>query len=173
MRHTCPRCRRCRHHRANAASIQARLFVGGANGPITPTTDAILSERGIPVPPDILANTGGVTVSCFEWFQNIGTERCDLETVNRKLRHQVNHATDSVVERRQTLRTAALAKREGEPQSSERERVVNQLISEEMTKLTQLESRFEQAGDQASRARVRGLIDPWLSELGQKLKRQR
>lgn len=56
-------------HAANAGAVRASLVVEGANGPTTPAADAILSERGITVIPDILANAGGVIVSYFEWVQ--------------------------------------------------------------------------------------------------------
>jgi hypothetical protein len=56
---------------ANAGLIRARLIVEGANGPTTPEADLILQERGITVIPDVLANAGGVTVSYFEWVQDI------------------------------------------------------------------------------------------------------
>ncbi|HSX22226.1 MAG TPA: Glu/Leu/Phe/Val dehydrogenase, partial [Gaiellaceae bacterium] len=56
----------------NAGRIHARLIVEGANGPTTLEADAILAERGIIVVPDILANAGGVTVSYFEWVQDLG-----------------------------------------------------------------------------------------------------
>jgi glutamate dehydrogenase (NAD(P)+) len=55
----------------NAARVQARLIVEGANGPTTPDADDIFSERGILVVPDILANAGGVIVSYFEWVQDL------------------------------------------------------------------------------------------------------
>lgn len=54
----------------NAASVKAKLVLELANGPITPEADAILTQKGIVVLPDILANAGGVTVSYFEWVQN-------------------------------------------------------------------------------------------------------
>jgi glutamate dehydrogenase/leucine dehydrogenase len=61
--------------RDNAAEVQARLVCEAANGPTTPAADRILFERGIPVLPDILANSGGVCVSYYEWVQNIETEQ--------------------------------------------------------------------------------------------------
>lgn len=57
--------------RSNAANIKARVIVEAANGPTTPEADAIFNERGITVVPDILANAGGVTVSYFEWVQDL------------------------------------------------------------------------------------------------------
>src|SRR5262249_8434150 len=57
--------------RANAHRITAKMVVEGANGPTTPDGDEILAERGIYVVPDVLANAGGVTVSYFEWVQDL------------------------------------------------------------------------------------------------------
>src|SRR5215218_2868841 len=57
---------------ANAGNVQARMVVEGANGPTTVEADAILADRGILVLPDILTNAGGVTVSYFEWVQDLG-----------------------------------------------------------------------------------------------------
>src|SRR5262249_10252209 len=61
--------------RDNVDRVKARLVVEAANGPTTPAADRALFARGIPVLPDILANAGGVTVSYFEWVQNIENER--------------------------------------------------------------------------------------------------
>ena len=55
----------------NAANVKAQIVAEGANGPTTPEADEILSAKGVFVVPDILANGGGVTVSYFEWVQNL------------------------------------------------------------------------------------------------------
>jgi glutamate dehydrogenase (NAD(P)+) len=92
-------------HRANADAVRARIVVEGANGPTTPAADDILCCKGIPVLPDILANAGGVTVSYFEWMQNIENEQWDLDDVNSKLRVKMRRATDAVIDRFHALRS--------------------------------------------------------------------
>ncbi len=90
-------------HRGNAGSVRARLVCEAANGPTTPAADRVLYERGIAVLPDILANSGGVCVSYFEWVQNIENEQWDEEDVNEKLRVKMERATDAVLDRQAAL----------------------------------------------------------------------
>jgi glutamate dehydrogenase (NAD(P)+) len=87
----------------NAGRVAARFVVEGANGPTTPAADKVLFARGIPVLPDILANAGGVTVSYFEWVQNLQNEQWTEEEVNRKLRNKMRWATKTVVEMQRSI----------------------------------------------------------------------
>jgi glutamate dehydrogenase (NAD(P)+) len=97
---------------ANADRIKARLISEGANGPTSLEADAILAERGIPILPDILTNAGGVTVSYFEWVQDLGRLFWGRDEIRDKLAEKLNDAFDRVwdvsQERGITLRTAAL-----------------------------------------------------------------
>ncbi len=70
---------------ARAHNVKAKLIVEGANGPTTPEADEILAKKGVIVMPDILANAGGVTVSYFEWVQNLQNYYWSEEEVNEKL----------------------------------------------------------------------------------------
>ncbi len=96
----------------NAPRVKARMVAEGANGPTSLEADAILGERGIPVLPDILANAGGVTVSYFEWVQDLGRLFWDRDDIRAKLEDKMADAFDRVWELSQgrglTLRQAAL-----------------------------------------------------------------
>ena len=81
---------------ANADEVKADLIVEGANGPTTSGADAILDERDIPVIPDILANAGGVTVSYYEWLQDINRRSWSLERVHEELEAEMMEAWQGV-----------------------------------------------------------------------------
>lgn len=68
-----------------AQLLDVKLIVEGANGPLNPRGERILEDRGVAIIPDILANSGGVTVSYYEWVQNLRSEAWDLEEVDRRL----------------------------------------------------------------------------------------
>ena len=89
----------------NATDIKAKMVVEAANGPTTPAADDILNDRGVIVVPDILANSGGVTVSYFEWVQNIQQFRWELDQVNLELKKKMTRATDSVCRRAKSDKT--------------------------------------------------------------------
>ena len=96
----------------NAGRVHAKLVVEGANGPTTLEADAILAERGIPIVPDILANAGGVTVSYFEWVQDLGRLFWDRDEIRIKLADKMADAFDRVWavadEKAVTFRQAAM-----------------------------------------------------------------
>ena len=75
---------------------QVRLIAEGANGPLNPNGERILQERGIDIIPDILANSGGVTVSYYEWVQNRRSETWDLEEVDARLEKAMKRAYQRV-----------------------------------------------------------------------------
>jgi len=81
---------------ANANKIKARAILELANGPITPEGDEILFQKGIPVIPDVLANSGGVTVSYFEWEQNLKNEHWSEEEVVKKLKPMMEDASQKM-----------------------------------------------------------------------------
>ncbi len=83
-------------HKDNAADIKARLIAEGANHPTTPEADVILAERGITVLPDIYANAGGVTVSYFEWVQNLQQVSWEEQRVDDALRKVMLDAYDDL-----------------------------------------------------------------------------
>jgi glutamate dehydrogenase (NAD(P)+) len=96
----------------NAPRLRCRLVAEGANGPTSLEADEVLRARGIPILPDILTNAGGVTVSYFEWVQDLGRLFWGRDEIRAKLAEKLNDAFDRVWEiadeRAITLRTAAL-----------------------------------------------------------------
>ena len=82
----------------NAGRIQARLIVEGANGPTTPDADSILERRRITVVPDILANAGGVTVSYFEWVQDLQSLFWEEDEINVRLKKILQKAFTQMCE---------------------------------------------------------------------------
>ncbi|MGH7608545.1 MAG: Glu/Leu/Phe/Val family dehydrogenase [Candidatus Dormibacteria bacterium] len=81
---------------ANASHVRARIVAEGANGPITPAAEAVLAEDGIVVVPDILANAGGVTVSYFEWVQDLQSFFWDEDAINSQLEVAMLRASEQV-----------------------------------------------------------------------------
>ena len=76
----------------NAPRLRCRMVAEGANGPTTPEADAVFFDRGIFVAPDILANAGGVTVSYFEWVQNLQNLLWDEEEISKRLERIMTQA---------------------------------------------------------------------------------
>jgi glutamate dehydrogenase (NAD(P)+) len=98
---------------ANAERLKCRVLAEAANGPTTPDADQILADSDIYIIPDVLCNAGGVTVSYFEWVQDMQQFFWGEEEVNQKLRQLMLKAFHQVrglaVERRLAMRTAALS----------------------------------------------------------------
>ncbi|MBD04514.1 MAG: glutamate dehydrogenase [Gemmatimonadetes bacterium] len=95
----------------NANDVRAKMVVEAANSPITTIGDAILNDRGVIVVPDIFANAGGVTVSYFEWVQNIQAMTWEEDDVNQQLERIMVKAyrdvTDVMKQQSVPMRTAA------------------------------------------------------------------
>jgi glutamate dehydrogenase (NAD(P)+) len=96
----------------NAHDVHCRLIAEGANGPTSVDADAILAERGIPVLPDVLTNSGGVTVSYFEWVQDLGRLFWTRDEIRARLAEKLGDAFDRVWDLSEecgvSLRSAAL-----------------------------------------------------------------
>jgi glutamate dehydrogenase (NAD(P)+) len=96
----------------NAPRIKAQIIVEGANGPTTPEADEILNEKGIFIVPDILANAGGVTVSYFEWVQNlqelIWSEEEVLDRLTRIMQRGFKEVLEISLSKKIPMRIAAL-----------------------------------------------------------------
>jgi glutamate dehydrogenase (NAD(P)+) len=96
----------------NADRLKCRLLVEGANGPTTHEADKILTEKGVLVIPDILANAGGVIVSYFEWVQDLQNSFWSEDEINKKLKEMLSRTFHEVLTSRQkegvSLRLAAL-----------------------------------------------------------------
>ncbi|NOY52396.1 MAG: Glu/Leu/Phe/Val dehydrogenase [Deltaproteobacteria bacterium] len=101
-------------HDKNADRIQAKIVAEGANGPLTIEADRILNDRGVFVIPDILANSGGVIVSYFEWVQDLQNFFWEIDEILMQLKRIITRAFDEVygiAEReKSSMRTAALIK---------------------------------------------------------------
>jgi glutamate dehydrogenase (NAD(P)+) len=95
----------------NADQVRARIVCEGANGPITPTADTILEDRGVLILPDILANAGGVVVSYFEWVQGLQEYFWKEDEVNQRLDDVITRAFNDTwrthEKRRTSMRLAA------------------------------------------------------------------
>ena len=87
----------------NVSSVRTKVILELANGPLTPEADKVLFEKNILVLPDILANAGGVTVSYYEWYQNIHKEKWSFEKVDAKLEKVMIESTKNVLEKAKEL----------------------------------------------------------------------
>jgi len=93
-------------HAGNAGQVKARIVCEGANGPVTPSADEILEDRGVLVLPDVLANAGGVVVSYFEWVQGLQEYFWKEEQVNARLNDIVTRAFRETWETREQHETS-------------------------------------------------------------------
>ncbi len=95
----------------NANQIRTKILVEGANGPTTPKADDMLTDNGVIIVPDVIANAGGVSVSYFEWVQNFSSFFWTIEEINKRLDAIMRDAYRSISatakEHNVSLRTAA------------------------------------------------------------------
>jgi glutamate dehydrogenase (NAD(P)+) len=100
--------------RSNAGDVKAKIIIEGANNPTTLEADDILRDRGVFIVPDVLANAGGVTVSYFEWVQDVQKYFWSENEIVGRLREIMTRAFDEVlsisISEQVDLRTAALIK---------------------------------------------------------------
>ncbi len=89
----------------NANKIKGKIILELANGPITPKANEILEGKGKLILPDILANAGGVTVSYYEWYQNIYQEKWTAEEVDKKLEEKMQGATKEILDKKKEYQT--------------------------------------------------------------------
>ena len=100
-------------HKMNVEKLNCRVIIEAANGPVTPPADDILFKKGVYVVPDILTNAGGVTVSYFEWVQNLQQFQWNEEEVNDKLENKMvaafNEVSSMMKSKKTSMRMAAFA----------------------------------------------------------------
>jgi glutamate dehydrogenase/leucine dehydrogenase len=100
-------------HKMNVEKLNCRVIIEAANGPVTPPADDILFKKGVYVVPDILTNAGGVTVSYFEWVQNLQQFQWTEEEVNYKLENKMvaafNEVSSMMKSKKTSMRMAAFA----------------------------------------------------------------
>ncbi len=96
-----------------ARNLKCKLLAEGANGPTYPEAEAILVDRGVHIIPDVLANSGGVVVSYFEWLQNKRSERWERAEVDERLEQRIRrtygHVRQRAAQRNLDMRTACYA----------------------------------------------------------------
>jgi glutamate dehydrogenase (NAD(P)+) len=100
-----PAAMECQIRADNADKVKARLIVEDANGPVTTAADEILQSKNILVLPDIVANSGGVVVSYFEWVQNLENQKWSLDKVEDRLNQRMVRAIDDTVDCWTTLKS--------------------------------------------------------------------
>ena len=116
----------------NAYSVKAKVIVEGANGPVTPEGDRIVTRKGTFIAPDISTNLGGVFVSYLEWVQNLKNERWDLDKINSLLEDNICMIFDDIIkisqERKIEMRTAASIMAIGRVAVAELSREIAQMV---------------------------------------------